>query len=145
MCVCNAYTVILTFLTWQLTIALPLPVHEFPSSLMASCCYKLLENPAVTRDRAVREKVFHLMGMVIKKYNQALSMLSTVQYTTVYHSKLHSTLQYTTVNCMHTTVYQKFHGTLMYNTVYINYYMAYLQYSMENCMAHYSIPQEIAW
>ena len=47
---------------------------------MASCCYKLLENPAITRDRAVREKVFHLMGMLIKKYNQALSTL-TLQYT----------------------------------------------------------------
>jgi len=114
MCVCVQCIYNDTYiLTWQLPIALPSPVHEFPSSLMASCCYKLLENPAVTRDRAVREKVFHLMGMVIKKYNQALSMFSTVQYTTVYHSKLHSTLQYTTVNCMHTTVYQsKFHGTL---------------------------------
>ena len=50
---------------------------------MASCCYKLLENPVITRDRAVREKVFHLMGMLIKKYNQALSTLhfSILQYT----------------------------------------------------------------
>ena len=47
--------------------------HTLPS-LMASCCYKLLENPAITRDRTVREKVFHLMGMLVKKYNQALSM-----------------------------------------------------------------------
>ena len=49
--------------------------HTHFLSLMASCCYKLLENPAITRDRAVREKVFHLMGMLIKKYNQALSTL----------------------------------------------------------------------
>ena len=42
-------------------------------SLVTCCCYKLLENPDVAKIRSTRDTVFQLLGVMVKKYNHALS------------------------------------------------------------------------
>ncbi len=49
------------------------PPPFFPS-LMASCCYKMMENPTFGREKELRERIVHLLGTIVKKYNQALGM-----------------------------------------------------------------------
>jgi condensin complex subunit 1 len=43
--------------------------------MLTTCCYKLLENPAINRNKAVRDIVFNIIGIMVKKYNHALSKL----------------------------------------------------------------------
>ena len=45
-------------------------------SLVASCCYKMLESPSAMKEKAVKEELFQLLGLLVKKYNQTLSELS---------------------------------------------------------------------
>ena len=44
------------------------------STLLASLCYKLLENPMVVRDKSLLENIVELMGLILKKYGLTLSM-----------------------------------------------------------------------
>ncbi|XP_065194710.1 condensin complex subunit 1-like [Sycon ciliatum] len=41
-------------------------------NLVTECCYKLLENPASTKDKDVRDSIFHLLGIFIQNYSHAL-------------------------------------------------------------------------
>ena len=41
-------------------------------SLLLSMCYKLLENPGFVREKAARDRVVHLTGVLMKKYNMGL-------------------------------------------------------------------------
>ena len=40
-------------------------------------CYKLLENPGFVREKTARDKVFGLMGSLMKRFNMALGERST--------------------------------------------------------------------
>ena len=40
--------------------------------MVAGCCFKLLENPAVVQDKDVCEMIFNLLGVVVKTYNQGV-------------------------------------------------------------------------
>ena len=46
-------------------------------SLLLSLCYKLLENPGFVREKTARDKVFGLMGSLMKRFNVALGKFST--------------------------------------------------------------------
>ena len=46
-------------------------------SLLLSMCYKLLENPGFVREKTARDKVFGLMGSLMKRFNMALGERST--------------------------------------------------------------------
>lgn len=41
--------------------------------IVAGCCYKVLENPAVGRDKEIRGPLSSLLGLIVKKYHQNLS------------------------------------------------------------------------
>ncbi|XP_077998535.1 condensin complex subunit 1-like [Glandiceps talaboti] len=51
----------------------PPVVEEDYTNLVANCCYKLLENPEVSRHKATREAIFRLLGVLVKRYNHSLS------------------------------------------------------------------------
>ncbi|CAI8031317.1 Condensin complex subunit 1 [Geodia barretti] len=44
------------------------------SNLLLSLCYKLLENPGFVREKTARDKVFGLMGSLMKRFNVALGV-----------------------------------------------------------------------
>ena len=46
-------------------------------SLVLSLCYKLLENPGFVREKMARDKVFGLMGSLMKRFNMALGKFCT--------------------------------------------------------------------
>ncbi|XP_032230454.1 condensin complex subunit 1 [Nematostella vectensis] len=50
----------------------PPVVEEEFVNLMTGCCYKLLENPAVIRNKTTKDVVINLLGIVVKKYNNGL-------------------------------------------------------------------------
>ena len=41
-------------------------------SLVTNGCYKLLENADVCKDRACRDSIFQLLGIMVKKHNHGL-------------------------------------------------------------------------
>ena len=45
-------------------------------SLLLSMCYKLLENPGFVREKTARDKVFGLMGSLMKRFNMALGEIT---------------------------------------------------------------------
>ena len=47
------------------------------SGLVAQLCYKLLENSSVSKDQLLRDRVIHLLGVLVRDYGQALSELVT--------------------------------------------------------------------
>ena len=47
------------------------------SDLVAQLCYKLLENSSISKDQSLRDRVIHLLGVLIRDYGQALSELIT--------------------------------------------------------------------
>lgn len=47
------------------------------SGLLAQLCYKLLENSSITKDQLLRDRVVHLLGVLVRDYGQALSELVT--------------------------------------------------------------------
>lgn len=49
-------------------------VMEDLSTLLASLCYKFLENPTVVRDKSLLENIVELIGLILKKYGLTLSM-----------------------------------------------------------------------
>lgn len=61
-----------TYLVVSLQVASPHFTSLLPS-LVASCCYKMLESPSVMKEKAVKEELFQLLGLLVKKYNQTLS------------------------------------------------------------------------
>ena len=44
-------------------------------SLVTNSCYKLLENADVCKDRACRDSIFQLLGIMVKKHNHGLGTL----------------------------------------------------------------------
>ncbi|XP_070560344.1 condensin complex subunit 1-like [Ptychodera flava] len=51
----------------------PPVVEEEYVNLVANCCYKLLENPDVSRDKTTKEAIFRILGTLVKRYNHSLS------------------------------------------------------------------------
>ncbi len=49
------------------------------SGLVASACYKLLESPIVSRERALTDKTLRLLGRLVRDYGQGLSECYTDQ------------------------------------------------------------------
>ena len=47
------------------------------STLLASLCYKLLENPTVVRDKNLLDNIVELIGLTVKKYGLVLSMFTS--------------------------------------------------------------------
>ena len=45
------------------------------SGLVAQLCYKLLENSSICKDQLLRDRVVHLLGVLVRDYGQALSEL----------------------------------------------------------------------
>lgn len=54
------------------------PMMEDLSALLASLCYKFLENPMIVRDKALLDSIADLLGLVVKKYGLSLSMCATM-------------------------------------------------------------------
>ena len=48
-------------------------VMENWSGLVGQLCYKLLENSSIGRDQSVRDRVIHLLGILVRDYGQVLS------------------------------------------------------------------------
>ena len=46
-------------------------------SLVASCCYKVMENPGAMKEKSLKEEMFHVLGLLVQKYNQMLSECCT--------------------------------------------------------------------
>lgn len=44
------------------------------STLIASLCYKLLENPGVVRDKTLLDNLADLIGLTVKKYSLTLGI-----------------------------------------------------------------------
>ena len=51
-------------------------MYNIMYSLLLSLCYKLLENPGFVREKTARDKVFGLMGSLMKRFNVALGKFS---------------------------------------------------------------------
>lgn len=49
------------------------PMMEDWSTLSASFCYKLLENPTVVRDKLLLDNIAELLGLAVQKYGLTLS------------------------------------------------------------------------
>jgi hypothetical protein len=43
-------------------------------STFANCCYKFLENPGINRDKPLRDSILNVLAILVKKYNQSLSV-----------------------------------------------------------------------
>ena len=56
-------------------------------SLLLSMCYKLLENPGFVREKTARDKVFGLMGSLMKRFNMALGEITPRCSETSYEMK----------------------------------------------------------
>lgn len=48
-----------------------------PCSLITNNCYKLLENQNVTKNKAVRDAIFQILGVMVKRFNHTIG-LSTI-------------------------------------------------------------------
>ncbi|XP_046579520.1 LOW QUALITY PROTEIN: condensin complex subunit 1-like [Haliotis rubra] len=49
----------------------PIPEEEFVS-LVSNTCYKLLENPGISKVKDTRETISHILGCLVKRYNHGL-------------------------------------------------------------------------
>ncbi|XP_071110071.1 condensin complex subunit 1-like [Haliotis cracherodii] len=49
----------------------PIPEEEFVS-LVSNTCYKLLENPGISKAKDTRETISHILGCLVKRYNHGL-------------------------------------------------------------------------
>lgn len=47
------------------------------SGLIAQLCYKLLENSSISKDQSLKDRIIHLLGILVRDYGQALSKLIT--------------------------------------------------------------------
>lgn len=47
-------------------------------SLVTGSCYRLLENPNAVKTKGTRDYIFHLIGLMIKKYNHGLGEICNV-------------------------------------------------------------------
>ncbi|KAK2183431.1 hypothetical protein NP493_312g03022 [Ridgeia piscesae] len=52
---------------WQ-----PPVIEEEFINLVTGSCYRLMENPNAVRNKGTRDSIFHLIGLMIKKYNHGL-------------------------------------------------------------------------
>lgn len=52
----------------------PPVVEEEFVNLITGCCYKFLENPTTVKNGATKELIFHLLGVMVKKYNYGLGV-----------------------------------------------------------------------
>lgn len=41
--------------------------------LVGTGCYKIIENPSITREKGLLDKTIHLMGVLVRDYSQGLS------------------------------------------------------------------------
>jgi len=50
-------------------------IITFTYSLIADCCYKILEDPGISAAKVkyMRETIFQVLGTLIKRYNHGLS------------------------------------------------------------------------
>ena len=50
--------------------------HFFQSffSTFANCCYKFLEHPGINRDKTLRDSILKVLAILVKTYNQSLSV-----------------------------------------------------------------------
>jgi condensin complex subunit 1 len=55
---------------------------SFIYSLIADCCYKILEDPVISaaKMKYMRETVFQVLGILIKRYNHGLSCSVKIVY-----------------------------------------------------------------
>ncbi|CAB4041456.1 condensin complex subunit 1-like, partial [Paramuricea clavata] len=51
----------------------PVAEEEFVNTF-ANCCYKFLENPGINRDKPLRDSILNVLAILVKKYNQSLSV-----------------------------------------------------------------------
>ena len=51
-----------------------LPSHSYMKLQVANCCYKLLENPEVVKCKKTLEFIFHVLGVLIKRYSHCLGL-----------------------------------------------------------------------
>ncbi len=82
------------------------------ASLVASCAYKLLESPAITRDKALLDKTLDLLGCLVRDYGQG-SGKNTILYTIesithTHHTTSHVTHTHTSHNLTHLTPHTAF-------------------------------------
>ncbi|XP_046850199.1 condensin complex subunit 1-like isoform X2 [Xenia sp. Carnegie-2017] len=51
------------------------PVAEEESiNMFANCCYKFMENNGLNRDKPLRDNILHVLAILVKRYNQSLSV-----------------------------------------------------------------------
>lgn len=48
--------------------------YWFIFSTFANCCYNLLENPGINRDKCLRDAILQVLVILVRKYNQSLSV-----------------------------------------------------------------------
>eukprot|EP00057_Strongylocentrotus_purpuratus_P001456 XP_001199144.2 PREDICTED: condensin complex subunit 1 [Strongylocentrotus purpuratus] len=62
----------------------PPVVEEEFVNLVSGCCYKMLENPSITRNHSTRDVITQTLGLLFKRYNHVLGgtlkMLQLVQH-----------------------------------------------------------------
>jgi len=45
-----------------------------PCSLITNNCYKLLENQNVTKNKVVRDAIFQILGVMVKRFNHTIGL-----------------------------------------------------------------------
>ncbi|KAL5262314.1 hypothetical protein ACHWQZ_G007890 [Mnemiopsis leidyi] len=68
----------------------PPVVHETFVEQVANCCYKLLENPEVVKCKKTLEFIFHVLGVLIKRYNHCLGACMKIVQLLQQHESLSS-------------------------------------------------------
>jgi condensin complex subunit 1 len=49
-------------------------VMDSYSGLVANCCYKIMENSSAMKEKSLKEEMFQILGVLVQKYNQTLSV-----------------------------------------------------------------------
>jgi len=61
-CVSLIFLILNTDKTWQFVVY----------SLITNCCYKLLEKQNVTKNKVVRDIIFQILGVMVKRFNHTI-------------------------------------------------------------------------
>jgi len=48
--------------------------HYVTCSLITNNCYKLLENQNVTKNKVVRDAIFQILGVMVKRFNHTIGL-----------------------------------------------------------------------
>ena len=48
------------------------------SNLIGQLCYRMLENSSISKDQSLRNRVMHLLGVLVRDYGQSLSKSHTL-------------------------------------------------------------------